>query len=552
MLRIGVMLDSLETSAWIASILEQIQASDFARIQLVILNTPPTMARPALRKRLQNHWKLTLYHRYEEWDYARHRKEPDSRARRNVKDVLQGVPELVVNPTRKGFSDYLNDADLEAIRAADLDVILRFGFRILRGGILDAARYGIWSFHHGDNREYRGGPPLFWEVYEGNPVSGTILQVLTSSLDAGKVIYRGHSATNTRSLYQNRNPIYWKTSEFLLRRLRDLDAFEWEYITSLPTYNEADPLPARIYRTPHTGQMLAFAGKVVSRRLRASLNSRLHGGFTQWFLAIRPRTPGLSFDNPGGYKVLTPPRDRFYADPFLFERDGKTYLFFEDYRYSEQRALICCAELHGDGSLGEAVEVLRRPYHLSYPFVFEYQGEMYMIPETRENGTVELYKAEKFPWRWVLDRVLLEDVSAVDATMHAHEGRLWMFTGMSNGRYSNCDELALFSSESLFGPWKMHPQSPIVSDVRRARPAGALFYENSRLIRPSQDCGKAYGYGLVFSEITKLNEVEFEEREISRIGPEWHPDNLGTHTYTRSRHFEVIDGNIAHKPPKGA
>ncbi len=47
---------------------------------------------------------------------------------------------------------------VERIRAADLDVLLRFGFNIIRAQILETARYGVWSYHHGDNREYRGQP----------------------------------------------------------------------------------------------------------------------------------------------------------------------------------------------------------------------------------------------------------------------------------------------------------------------------------------------------------------------------------------------------------
>ena len=551
MLRVGLMLDSWKTSAWVAGIVEQIQRSDFARVNFVVLNTPRTPARTSFRQRLKNHWKLTAFHRYEAWDYRRNRTEPDAKAERDLAPLLPEVRSLKVDPVRKGFSDYFRDEDLALIREARLDVLLRFGFRIVRGDILDVARYGIWSFHHDDNLEYRGGPPLFWEVYEGNPVSGTILQVLTSSLDGGKVLYRGHSATNLRSLYRNRNPIYWKTAEYALRRLRDLDTRGWEYLQSLPTYNEADALTPKIHRTPHAGQMGVFAAKLLGRAVRASVKSRLRGGYTQWFLATRKRSPERRFDDPAGYQVLRPAKDRFYADPFLLEKDGKTYLFFEDYRFHEGRALICCTEVAADGSLGEPFEVLRRPYHLSYPFVFEHESAMYMIPETRENGTVELYRAEEFPRRWALERVLLDGVNAVDATIHHAGNRLWMFVGMSNGKYSSCDELALFYADSLTGPWQPHPSNPIVSDVRRARSAGALFRDaDGRLIRPSQDCARAYGYALAFSEVLVLNEIEYLERPVGRLDPSWVAGNLGTHTYTRGGNFEVIDGNFPVKFPQ--
>jgi hypothetical protein len=244
---------------------------------------------------------------------------------------------------------------------------------------------------------------------------------------------------------------------------------------------------------------------------------------------------------------MLPPSDRFYADPFLFEKDGKTYLFLEDMRYSEGRALISYCELNSDGTHGPIIEVLRRPYHLSYPFLFEEDGEIYMIPETKGNRTVELYRATSFPNEWTLESTLLSDIYAVDATIHKQDGKYWMFVGISNGRYSNCDELGIYLSSALKGPWMPHSLNPVVSDVRRARPAGAFFRDQGRLIRPSQDCAKAYGYAIVFSEVVTLSETLYEERPISRLDPDWVKGNLGTHTYTCTDLFEVIDGNFAAK-----
>jgi hypothetical protein len=547
MLRIGIMLDSYVSSAWVAKIIEDIQASSFARIELVVLNTPPPAVRPPLGKRLGNHWKLTLFHRYEQWDYKRNKTTPDAKATADLSPLLADVPNITVHPLRKGFTDRIPDDELESIRSHRLDVLFRFGFRIIRGGILGAAQYGVWSFHHDDNLEYRGGPPLFWEIYEQNPVSGTILQILTDSLDGGRVIYRGHSSTDKSSLYRNRNPIYWKTAEYALRRLHDLNERGMEYIESLPTYREEIPYIRGIYRTPNALKMAGFVLRLFSESLRARVSARLGGSHPQWFLAIRRRTTVHSFDDATGYKLIMPPSDRFYADPFLFKKDGKTFLFLEDLRYSEGRALISYCELSSDGTPGPVIEVLRRPYHLSYPFLFEENGEIYMIPETKGNRTVELYRATDFPTKWTLETILLSDIYAVDATIQKIGVKYWMFVGISNGRYSNCDELGIFFSDALKGPWTPHPANPVVSDVRSARPAGAFFYDQGRLIRPSQDCAKAYGYATVFSEVLTLTETEYEERPIARLDPGWVKGNLGTHTYTRTDEFEVIDGNFAAK-----
>jgi hypothetical protein len=250
---------------------------------------------------------------------------------------------------------------------------------------------------------------------------------------------------------------------------------------------------------------------------------------------------GFTFDNTAGFELLPCPSDRFYADPFLIERNGRAFLFFEDFRYKLGRACISYCEIFQDGTCTKPTVALNFPYHLSYPFVFEDEGTLYMIPESRSRRNIALYRAIDFPGTWVPDTILLNDVHAVDTTIIRMDGKYWMFAGTSDGRYSNSDELSVFFSDALRGPWTPHPRNPIVSDVRRARPAGKLFYHDGKLIRPSQDCSKEYGYGLVFSEVIKLTQTEYEERTISRLDPESIRGSTRNHTYNRTEAFEVVD-----------
>jgi hypothetical protein len=541
MLRVGVMLDFYLSSAWITRIVQQIQASGFARIELVVLND----AGPSFKRKLRRRLKFALFRLYEQADYWWSRANPDALAATDLTSLLEGVPCLAVHPVSSGFTDRIPDEELAAIHGHQLDVLFRFGFRILRGPILDATRCGVWSFHHGDNRLYRGGPALFWEIYEGNPVSGTMLQILTEELDGGRVICRGSSATHLTSLYRNRNRNYWKTADFAMRRLRDVDSRGFAYIQALSTCGEQENYTRGIYHTPGNLQMVRFLGRLLGRWLKNQAAAARSGGHPRWFLAIRPRKMERRFDDAAEYRLLLPPKGQSYADPFLVEREGKTWLFFESLRFRERWGVISCSELGPDGKPGEPIEVLRRPYHLSYPFVFEHEAQVYMIPETRQNRTIELYRATSFPEQWALDAVLLSNICAVDATLARIGGKFWLFAGISNGMHSNSDELGVFFADALTGPWTPHPSNPVVSDVRRSRPAGALFYDRERLIRPSQDCSRAYGYALVFSEIVVLTETEYEERPIARIDPGWTKGNRGTHTYSRSERFEAIDGNLS-------
>jgi hypothetical protein len=551
-LRIGIMLNSLTATRWVAKIVADIQDSSFAQVVLIVQNSAPRVSpNKSWRQRLKTYWTHSLFERYRRWDRQRHRAELDAFEEVDLTGLLKNACILSVQPIPKGFVDRFAQEDIARIREAKLDVLFRFGFRIIRGEILSCAKHGVWSFHHADNREYRGAPPGFWEMYEGNPITGSILQVLTETLDGGRVIYRSLSATDFGSLYLTLNPLYWKTSEFAIRRLRDLYKHGWGYIESLDVFSEADSYKKGIYRTPPTPVMLRFLARLAMRKIYRRCRSLLFGERTQWFMAYRRRNAAhRALTDRAGFHVVPWPRGRFYADPFLLKRDGKTYLFFEDFEFQKNRAAISCLEIDNQGQLSAPQKVLDNRYHMSYPFLFESRGIVYMIPETRARKTIELYRATEFPRNWELVKIIANDVLAVDSTVFEHSGKLWLFTNIAVPGGSTFDELHLFYSDSLEGEWTPHPKNPIVSDVRRARPAGALFFEGGRLIRPGQDCSLRYGYALTFNEVEVLSESEYKERPYSRIEPDWCPGSICTHTYNRTEEFEVLDGMKLRRYPR--
>ena len=232
-----------------------------------------------------------------------------------------------------------------------------------------------------------------------------------------------------------------------------------------------------------------------------------------------------------------------YADPFLFEQDGRHHLFCEELAPGATRAVISHTELPLDGSVADPpAPVLEAAYHLSYPFVFEHEGQVYLIPETSSQGRVELYRATDFPSTWTRERILLDGLAACDATLLRDGGRLWLFVGVAVPDATMLDELHLFTATTLEGPWQPHPRNPIVSDVRCARPAGAIQRWGSRLVRPGQDGSRRYGGAVSFREIDVLSLEDYAEHEIARL----EPGDLGTaaratHTYAADDRFEAVD-----------
>jgi hypothetical protein len=204
----------------------------------------------------------------------------------------------------------------------------------------------------------------------------------------------------------------------------------------------------------------------------------------------------------------------FVADPFIVRKDGVWYMFFEVLNKSNQRGEIGLA-VSDDGLAWQYRRiVLREPFHLSYPYVFEWQGDYYMIPESwRGGGGVQLYKAAAFPDQWVCMGSLLEGNRFADSSLFRHADKWWLFTETSDKVQSPL--LRLFMAEELMGPWREHPMSPIVdSDPHVARPGGRVIAAGERIIRFTQDVYPVYGTRLHAFEILELTEATYRERQI--------------------------------------
>ena len=237
---------------------------------------------------------------------------------------------------------------------------------------------------------------------------------------------------------------------------------------------------------------------------------------------------------------LVPPEGRYYADPFAIEKDGVTYIFFEDYDFDTQAGRISVVETADLETFGEARPVLERPFHLSYPYVFEYKEHYYCVPEQSLSGAVALYEIEDFPDTWVERATLIDGFPGVDPTLIQSQGLWWMFLVSLEADLDS--DLYIYWADDLFGPWQPHRKNPIVSPDGLARPGGNPFRWGDRLLRPAQNGSKTYGGNLVIKEITTLTKTEFEERSVAQLAAEetW-PYSKGLHTMSALGGRTVID-----------
>jgi hypothetical protein len=67
----------------------------------------------------------------------------------------------------------------------------------------------------------------------------------------------------------------------------------------------------------------------------------------------------------------------FVADPFLYIQGAKMYMFFESKNSITKQGDIGVAESTDNGATWSYVGIaLDEEWHLSYPFIFEYHGEV--------------------------------------------------------------------------------------------------------------------------------------------------------------------------------
>ena len=243
------------------------------------------------------------------------------------------------------------------------------------------------------------------------------------------------------------------------------------------------------------------------------------------------------------YLELSPPTDCFWADPFAFSKDGHDCIFFEELPFATERGHLSCMEVFADGSHSDPKIIIQETHHLSYPNVFEYEAEQYLIPESGDNGTVDLYRCTEFPYCWEHHKTLIKNIHAYDSTLIEYHGRWWLFaTVVPELGLSGCEALYIFHADSpISTDWLSHAKNPVISDASSARPGGNFYVENDQLYRVSQDCAGQYGAGVNINKVIEISAEQYKEIKVSSHYPEWDENLVALHTFNFNKNIAVAD-----------
>ena len=405
--------------------------------------------------------------------------------------------------------------------------------------IVNSPREGTLLFRSNDAGLFARRVPWLTDLGAGAPTIPFRIHLLEPTLER-TTVRRGDIAMRSLSPTANATALVLRSADLLILELERSRSR-----SPRPRSDDVTSVPSPIAASLHVSGGASAVSLLLRRRAasREQGRSRWHLGYERISRAhpAAEGPPGALLELLPRANTLTPPDGVLWADPFPVEDSGNTLIFFEAQRGSEP-GIIQVAELLADGRFREPTTVLSTGSHLSYPNVFKWEGEWWMIPESAEAGELVLYRAVEFPTRWARERVLLRDVQVVDPTPWQHDGKWWLFAGRVGPDLHPHEDLLLYSADHLTGDWHPHPLNPIVSNVTAARPAGAMLRRSGKWYRPAQDCSIRYGYGLSLLEVLTITDSIYEERlEASASPAQCSPAVLGLHTLNVSESLVVTD-----------
>ncbi len=526
-LKIGIIINSVQLPAWIYRVIEKIACSDFSEINLVIFNTGKVEDDKRGRSLFYKlHLKTDRF-------ISRHRIDFDKIT--DASGILRGISMIA------GMKDDSDTSSLLEISRYKLDIIINFALKKPVRAKIPLSLYGIWNYQPEQQDKYQNPSNGYWELINKIPERMVVVKSTDPYSRYETILFRSSIPASFSSIHLNLDHAYNLGALFIPRIIKGICEQGSGYLNNLVARNASDTGKHNI-TTPSAPSNLLALRNMLKVYWRYVFNKALYLERQNWFIAFQKQDDPM-INMHGKFTSLIPSGDRFWADPFVICKDKKNWVFIEELMFETNKGHISVLELDEQGKIMGVSKVLEKDYHMSYPFLFEYNHQYYMIPETAENRTVQLYQCEQFPNRWKFVMNLMENKAAMDTTVFFHNNRWWLFAAENkSSRFPEYLELFLYYSSDIFtANWTPHPANPIVSDIRNARPAGKIFIHNNKIYRPSQDCSGLYGKAYNVNQITNLSETSFEEVLILRKEADWDSRLKGTHTFNFDKDMLVVD-----------
>ena len=477
----ALLVDNLHLTSWQQAALED--ASESIEIVLV-LNCQNTNAK-------KNYFKNFLYYALNILSLRNH-------LTRKEKICFPHLEVISFDSIYEGAWQAFPLSIYDCLGSEKIDLVIKFGMSLLR---VDEEKSPppILSYHHGDPSKYRGRPAGFYEILNGEKLTGIIVQRLSNELDAG-VIYAFAQSKVVNFSYKKTALNFYANSAPLLNKA----------VNNLSNNKKIElSVKGNNYRLPSNIKVIQFVSLIMTNAVR----KLLHGLFFEkrWKVAVTSNS--LNLDNN---EVLT-------SQDFKVVPITKKYNFYADPFFSEDGTKIRLEALDNKTGLGDILEIDTNDFsiqkeifsgeHYSYPCSFIYQGEEYVLPEVASHSAQYICKTDDvLRQKNFLEG--LENKRIVDATLLLKDEVCYLFFGENKTAHT---VLNLWISDSPFGVFKSHPMNPIAVSPSDARMGGKVLNNAGKLIRFGQNNAGEYGESLAVMEIINLSQDVYEERQIGTV-----------------------------------
>ncbi len=526
-LKFGILCNGFEFEAWEVACIDNLLRHPQIELKLLVMNNQEILTKPTFIQKLRNYPYRSLLFRA----YKRYKLKAFSYKRISLEDRFKDIAILNCSPIKSGkFSAYFSEQDIDTIKSYKLDFMLRFGFNILKGEILKSCNYGIWSFHHADNDFIRGGPIGFWEIYHRKNTTAAVLQQLNEKLDQGKILRKGYLKTVDYCYAENIDQLTEMASMWPLQVCIDL----------MNGHNVIEKAPltikkAKLFKYPGNLRFMHFVFILFQNKIKFHLNQLFMAESWQIARYDQSLKEVVKNDLTKAAYISKSNNETYCADPFLWPNNSAKKIVYEYFSYKDNCGKIAMMDFNGQNF--KLLDFGKRE-HMSYPFLFEYNKQVYCLPEQAEAGSVTLYKIDD-KGDILAHADLIKDFEARDASLIYFEQKWWLFCTKAN--YFENAALFIFYADNLEQSFIPHQNNPVKVNVQNARPAGTFFIDNDVLYRLAQNSALHYGHKVNINKITKLSVTEFEEEIIEVIEPLLFGNYKGIHHINSQQGQTIVD-----------
>ncbi len=438
--------------------------------------------------------------------------------------------------TQKLIEFNISENDHESItqiNELEVDIHIALNLEPMLMTIKDHAKYGALSFKGVNISQQIHNPYFFNEVLNKN--NSTKFEILhlhpnnekVSIVQQGAFPTHGYFMANKQNVLKRQNYYMQRQIEALIEKR--MGGIQMSDSIAIQSIKQAPSLFDQL-------KYLLHLIDLVSNRLLT-----LFKAHNLWNVGIY-RGHWESFDFKNSI-IISNPRNHFLADPFVMSKNNKDYCFVEDFDLEKSKGAISVYEI-GKAEAINVGQALEENFHLSFPYLFECDSTIYMLPETSENKDIRLYESIEFPLQWKLSKVIKKNIHAVDSMIFKYNNRWWLFTNINPiGGRDTCSELSLFYSDHpVHGEWVPHAKNPVVFNPSSAR-NGGIIIENNSIYRIGQKqlFGTYGGGGFSVNKIIELTPDTYKEEQELIINPNFFKGNKGAHHFHTNGTISTFD-----------